>query len=109
DAIGLLERGVRRRPRAFTVHLLAEVLRLSDSERAAFREAATVARADTAVPGREWHATDPQRIVHMLDLLSDEVERHRSDLREPERAINTARFLRDEITRQRPDPILVRQ
>ena len=40
EAIGALERGTRRTPRARTVQFLADALRLSASERAAFEVAA---------------------------------------------------------------------
>ena len=40
QAIGLLERGKRRRPHRYTVGKLAEALELTDSERARFESAA---------------------------------------------------------------------
>jgi transcriptional regulator with XRE-family HTH domain len=48
QAIGLLERGERRRPHRYTVGKLAEALELTDSEHAQFKSAARSSSARTA-------------------------------------------------------------
>ena len=65
QAIGLLERGVRRRPHAYTVRKLAEALELEGSELAEFEAAArqTSARREPTEPSRPGLPTPPTPLV----------------------------------------------
>ena len=74
DAVSMLERGARRRPRKDTVALLADALALPDEERAAFAAAARRAPAsalaatppadDSAHNGHEPAATSDAILPH---------------------------------------------
>jgi predicted ATPase/DNA-binding XRE family transcriptional regulator len=84
DAVGALERGVRRRPQPVTRRLLADALRLTDAERATF------VGASEGVPQRPRFPAWPAWATPLTPLIGRERDTARvaDRLREPE-----ARFL----------------
>ena len=72
NAIGALERGVRKRPYAHTVRSLANALELSENEQAALF--ASVAKQDTAAPAAPAIVTEVAITVPHTPLLGRERE-----------------------------------
>ena len=68
NAVSALERGQRKRPYPHTVRALADVLELSEEERAALLEAVP-ARGEPTSPGAEGATSSPSRLPSPVTLI----------------------------------------